>query len=142
MKKKGIQKKGYVLVYVLMALILATILASSLYFAAFLANKLSIELQRIKDAYYTAISGTEYIRYIVKSGHYSPATDISKWPLGQSFDPSGGDGSVSKVTVSITSYDAGTDTYTVNSDGEYSGTHKNIVMTCTSTGSIISWQSS
>ena len=130
------QKKGYVLVYVILTIVLATILAASLYNAAYLSNKLFMQVQYGKQAHYIAITGVEYGRYIVKSGHYLPdPTDTSKWPLPlrDTFNTFGG-----SVTISMTSDGIIPPTYTINSDGQFFGVHKNIVLTCNETGKILS----
>jgi Tfp pilus assembly protein PilX len=137
-KKICSYKKGYVLVYVIIAIVLATILSASLYTAAFLSNRLFMQQQNNKLAYYVAVSGVEYASYIIKSGHYSPPDVETSWPY-TNFDPSGGDGSITSVTVSMTSSGTPT-TYTITSNGQYSGLHKTITVTCSSSGSVITWQ--
>lgn len=138
------QKKGYVLVYVILTIMLAAILAVSLYNAIFLTNKLFMQVQYNKRAYYMAVSGVECGRYVVKSNRYD--FNLSNPILWPSFTFSSG--GVVTVTVQRTGVSPNY-AYTITSTGNYPGTGapapsitatKTITATCTATGSITSWQ--
>ena len=132
----GSQKNGSVLIYVMLVIIFATLLGSALYESVFLSNRLFIQQQNNKLAYYVAVSGVEYAFYIIKSGHYT-ITDSSKWPY-PSFDPTGGTVPGTLVTVTITS-SGSPPVYTITSAAQYPGATKTIKVKCTPTGSVTSW---
>ena len=130
------RKNGYVLVYVILAIVLAGILASALYTSVFLTNKLFMQQQNDKFAYYAAVSGVEYARYIIRSGHYVPPTDKTKWPdAGNGLNlPEGG-----HVLILIARSGSN---YTITSTGTYSDSTKTLTVICTSYGGATSWKSS
>ncbi|MDP3788795.1 MAG: hypothetical protein Q8R48_00150 [Candidatus Omnitrophota bacterium] len=136
MTKMSVQKKGYALVYVILAMILANILAASLYTAAFLHNRLFMQLRLNKAAYYTACTGVEYGRYIIRFP--------GRYPIPGAWPPNDPPPAPPDVTISITSDGATPPVFTINSTGTYSdsGVQKNIIVTCGQGGDIITWQTS
>lgn len=143
--KAGSQKKGFVLVFVIVAIILATILTGALYQSVFLSNRLFMQQQNNKLAYYIAVSGVEYAFYIIKCGHYT-ITNYLTWPTcinnDPTFDPTNGTVPGASVYVRITSNGATPPVYTITSVGQYPGATKTIVVICTSAKNVTSWTSS
>ena len=138
-KSLGNPEKGHVLIYVIAAVVLGMILSAALYQSVFLSNRLFIQHQNNKLAYYAAVSGVEYASHIIKSTHYTITTPVT-WPY-TNFDPTGGTVLGVNVTVAITSTGE-PPTYTITSTAQYAGTTKTLIVTCASTGSVISWGSS
>ena len=145
MIKPTFKKKGYILAWLILTMAAATVVATVLYTSVYLSNAIFLKQYTFKRAYYAAVAGVEYAKFIIKNPatydptNSSPATGpLVAWPKVMPFDPFG-DGSslVNNVTIDNTTSPPD---YTIKSTGIAAGQSKTITATSTTTGFIKKWQ--